>query len=75
MENLIGHTSYLTMTILFNLKIVAVTDKGVGPIANALSGIIDELHDSTYILVTEGKHELRRSFSEVKEDINSIDSE
>lgn len=62
-------------TILFNLRIVAADRREIMPIADALSEIIKEMHDSTDILVTRGRKELREAFGEIKEYIRKSEVE
>jgi hypothetical protein len=58
-------------TILLNLKLAAARCPEINPIANSLSDIIKEMHDSTDILVNHGRNELRQSFDEIKDYINT----
>lgn len=62
----IDQTKNLNM-ILLNLKIVCAGNKAVTPIADELAKIIKEMHDSTNILVTQGRKELREAFQNIKE--------
>ena len=62
----IDQTKKLKM-ILLNLKIVCADKKEVTPIADELAKIIAEMHDSTSILVTKGRTELRAAFREINE--------
>jgi len=62
----IDQTKNLKM-ILLNLKIVCAENKAVTPIADALARTITEMHESTTILVNEGRKELRQALAEIKE--------
>jgi len=70
----IDQTKNLKM-ILLNLKIVCADNKAVTPIADALQKIITEMHDSTTILVTEGRTELRAAFKDITEYVEERECE
>jgi hypothetical protein len=53
-------------SLLFTLKIVGKDLPAIKPICQELQNIINELHDSTNILVHEGRTELRQAFEVVK---------
>jgi len=61
----IDQTRNLKM-ILLNLKIVCADNKAVTPIADALARTITEMHESTTILVNQGRKDLRQAFAEIK---------
>lgn len=70
----IDQTKNLKM-ILLNLKIVCADNKSVTPIADALAKIITEMHDSTTILVTQGRTELRAAFEDIKKYVEEKEGE
>lgn len=58
--------------ILLNLKIVCADKKEIIPITDALAIIINDMHESTYKLVTEGRKELRQHYQKLKNILRKI---
>jgi hypothetical protein len=63
--------TYNLKIVLFNLKIICANVKEIKPIARELENIIDEMHSNTLRMVNEGRVELRKSFSKIKDYILS----